>query len=88
MVWILEEIEYYIQYSGLSVSELQLFFIRLLYPSYYFDIYEDVIDGIIAEENLVKILKRIPDYEKTLKQIYLYLRSYIALPELEWIIKT
>ncbi|MDD2435282.1 MAG: hypothetical protein PHO63_03410 [Bacilli bacterium] len=82
-----EQIKQYLQYAGFNSSELYLFFVRLFYPSFYFDIYDDIIYNQKKEKELLHIIAKIPDYERLIKELYLYLKNYITLPEIEWIIK-
>lgn len=72
---------------GLSRELYSLLFARLLFPSYYFDYYEGVILEIYEEKELLKIINKNSKYIEFLKDIYLYLRTYSNLPEIEWLIK-
>lgn len=83
----IEEIKNYLRYSNLNSNELYLFFVRLFYPSFYFDIYDDIILNQKEEDELETAIKKIPKYEKLLKEMYLFLKNYISLPDIEWIIK-
>lgn len=81
-------IETYLRSKNLTGEELYLFYVRMLFPSYYFDLYEQVINGTISEEEIKKITNKIEKYQKLLKDLYFLLKSYANLPEIEWIIKT
>ena len=80
-------IEQYLKNVKLSETEYRLFFIRLLYPSFYFDIYEKILDGKVEEEEITKAIKQIPQYEKVIKLTYTYIRNIGAIDEIEWIKK-
>lgn len=67
--------------------ELLLFYIRLLYPSFYFDVYEKIVENGDAEEKLNNIINKINEYELFLKEVTLFLEQYITLPNIEWIKK-
>lgn len=82
---VINDIVYYIQYSKLTEYELQMFFVRMLFPTFYFDVYEEVITGDMKEKELLKIIAHTERYEILLKQLYQYLRSIIYLPEIEWL---
>ena len=85
---ILEEVNNYLYISKLSYNEIVLFYIRLIYPSYYFDTYDKIIQGKIKEEKLKKYIDKINNYELFLKKVYLIINNnYYKLPEIEWIIK-
>lgn len=78
-------IENYIKNSKLTQDELRLLFIRILYPSYYFDIYEEIIENNINEEEIKKI--NINEYEKLIKKTYILLKDICLLPDIDWLIK-
>ncbi|MDD4607915.1 MAG: hypothetical protein PHD10_02095 [Bacilli bacterium] len=82
-----DQIKKYLQYSNFNSNELYLFFARLFYPSFYFDIYDDVIFDQKKEKELQDIINKTSAYEQLIKEIYFYLKNYINLPEIEWIIK-
>lgn len=83
----IEEIKNYLSYSNLNSNELYLFFVRLFYPSFYFDVYDDIILNQKEDDELKEVIKKIPKYESLLKEMYLFLKNYISLPDIEWIIK-
>lgn len=68
-------------------NDLKLFFIRMLYPSYYFDIYEQIVSGNIEEKKIIAITSKNEEYEKLLSNLYKYLKNYSILPEIEWLKK-
>ena len=85
---ILNEIKIYIQKSSLTEEELYLFFVRMCYPTFYFDLYEEIISGNKADKELLYIINKIDDYQKLLKDLYWFLKPIVNIPDIEWIIKT
>ncbi len=81
----LEEIKESIKF--LNSYELYMFFVRMLYPTIYFDMYEDIINNNKDERRILKIVDKVDEYELYLKELYFYLKNYIYLPEIEWIKK-
>lgn len=79
------EIMLYLSYNNLNYNESCYFFARMLFPTYYFDIYEKIISNEIDEEDLNNIISLVNEYEILLKRIYLYLRKKVNLPHLEWL---
>ena len=76
-----------IQYiNNLSNDEFILLFIRILFPSNYFDIYELIIDNKISEEELKKYITMNKKYENETKKIYNYIRSISKIPEIDWLL--
>ncbi len=63
-----------------------MFFARLLYPSYYFDIYENIIDGNNKEKEMINIISKADDYETFLKKVYLELSKYTNIEKIEWLL--
>ena len=87
---IFDDIMEYITMSNLTSGEIYLFFVRMLFPSFYFDYYEEIMDkyfheNIINENSLDNIEKIAIDYEKLLKKIYLFIKGYISLPKIDWL---
>ena len=79
---------YYLQSFNLSVNEIQLFFVRLLYPSEYFDMFEDIITTNISDSDnkqLNHIIELADNYEKFVKDIYNYYFDKNYLPFVEWL---
>ena len=60
---------------------LKLLFARLLFPSYYFDLYENVIDNSLNENVISCIIKKSSAYEEFLKIILLT----TPIPYVEWL---
>ena len=83
----LDELKSYLSIRKLNVYEYHMFYARLLYPSYYFDIYDSVMNKNVSEEELVKIVKRSNDYEHFLKKTYLEMSKYVRLDKIDWLIE-
>lgn len=82
---IYNDIEAYLYYNNLNKEESYLFFSRLLFPSYYFDIYEKVLSGEVDEFEIKKILDKMQDFENVLKKVYYLLKQNNKLPIIEWL---
>ena len=82
----LDELKSYLSIRKLNIYEYHMFYARLLYPSYYFDVYDSVMNKNVNEEELVKIVKRSNDYEKFLKKTYLEISKYVRLYKIDLII--
>ena len=83
---IMNEIYNYIKNNNLSKEELILFFIRLIYPTYYYDLYEKIISGKVSEKEMNKIIKNIDGMEMIIKKTYMYLSNICSMPLIEWLI--
>lgn len=83
-------------YDFLAIKELlaklkfsrygyRVLFARMLYPSYYFDLYEQIILGKIEEKEIKKIIMKAEEYRKYLKTIYQFIGEIEAIPKVDWI---
>lgn len=84
---IFKELNLYFNNNYYSRYGIRLLFSRILYPSYYFDTYEKIIQGKIKESEILNITTQIEEYENYLKNIYLYLKNFYNIPPVEWLIK-
>ena len=82
----LDELSSYLKIRHLSFYEYQMLYARLLYPTYYFDVYESVMNKNGDEEELVNIIKKCDSYEEFLKKAYLEISKYAKIDKVEWII--
>ena len=83
---VLEDLKSYLSIRGLSVYEASMLYARLLYPSYYFDIYEEVMNKERDEEDLVRVIKKVDLYEDFLKKAYLEITKYAMIEKIDWLI--
>ena len=79
------EITYYINNLKLSNIDYILLYIRILYPSYYFDLYEEVINENINEEKLNNIINLSSLYEELLYEVYLNIIRKTNILGIDWI---
>lgn len=84
----INDVKNYFNQVQLTQKELYLFFLRMLFPSFYFDLYINIIDDNLNQKEYDKVISKINDYQKLIKELYWYLKPYANLPDIEWIIKT
>ena len=84
---IFNELNDYFANEYFSLYGIRLLFARILYPSFYFDTYEEIILNKKNESIILEISNKIKEYEIYLKNIYLYLKRFYDIPEKEWLIK-
>lgn len=70
-----------------TISGYYRIYARLLYPSYYFDIYEGIINEQIPEDELKKIIDRIDEYELYLQTIFDILYTKGGIKRVDWLQK-
>ncbi|MBR3161624.1 MAG: hypothetical protein IKF19_02690 [Bacilli bacterium] len=84
---IFEELDEYFRYNYFSYYGINLLVARILYPSFYFDLYDDIINNRIDETSILAITSRIDDYEVYLKDIISYLNKYYTIKNIDWLKK-
>ena len=80
------ELETYLKVKPLDIYEYHMLYARLLYPSNYFDIYEQVMNNNESEDKLMNIINKANDYELFLKKVYLEISKYTYLTKIDWLI--
>lgn len=69
-----------------NINECKLLYARLLFPNYYFDQYEKIINNICTQEELKQYINRVDEYEKYLSTIFYILKNnYKNLIEINWL---
>ena len=84
---IFDDIVKYFYEEQLSLNDCYIFFVRMFYPSFYFDLYEQIISNKVEEEKIQEIIKNSDLYEELLRKIYFYLSNYMEMPDIEWLKK-
>lgn len=79
------EIKDYINKLNINNIDYILLYIRLLYPSYYFDLYEEIINNNTSEMELNEVIKLSSLYEELLYEVYLIIKRKINLVGIDWI---
>lgn len=83
---VLEDLRLYLKLRNLSIYEASMLYARLLYPSYYFDIYENVMNKDQDEEDLLSVIKKCDNFEIFLKEAYLEISKYAPIEKIDWLI--
>ncbi len=81
------ELDHYFKHNNLSIYSLRLLYGRLLFPSYFFDVYEGIIDGNIKEEEVISIISKVNQYEQFLNNFYQYISRNNNVPPITWLNK-
>ncbi len=83
----INEIAIFIGKLKLTKFEYRLLYGRLLFPSFYFDMYDNIINDSSDEKQILEITSRIDEYEHFLYDIYLIIKQYADIPVLTWLNK-
>lgn len=70
-----------------ALNEYLLFYIRMLFPTYYYDIYEKIIFSNEEENTVLKVIESIDRYYLVLREINIKISRFVALPDISWINK-
>ena len=70
----------------LDNNEKILFFIRMLYPSYFFDIYDDIILNKKENSILSQITSKNVEYERFLKNILNEIKKTTYIDNIDWLV--
>lgn len=84
---IYKELDNYLINNYLTINEVNLLISRLLYPSFYFNMYEDIIINKKDEKILLNIINKTKEYESYLNNIISYFKKYYPCEEIEWLKK-
>ena len=83
------ELNYYFETVTLSKKDCVYLIARLLFPTYYFDIYDEIINKNYDEMKIIPIIDKVYEYEKLLYKIYEYIlyKKKVQIEPIEWLIK-
>lgn len=80
-----DELEKYLNYKNFNRHLIGLLYGRLLYPIYYFDKLELVLNGILDEKVLSSYYDKTSEYEDFLYDLYNLLKLKYTIPKIDWI---
>ena len=83
----IKEIDSYIKNERLNNIDLNYFYSRMLFPTYYFDLFEQIMDGLVDEKNIVYIVNKSKEYETFLHNLGVYLSKFTKIEYIEWLNK-
>ncbi len=69
-----------------NLNDIKLLYGRLLYPTYYFDLFEGILNKEKEERELKKIVSLSKHYEFFLKELYFNLKIKYNIEPIDWIV--
>ena len=75
----------YLKKTNFTEVEYLLLYVRFLYPSYYFDVYEKIINKEQEEKTILDIINIANEYEDLLKQIIVFIKTKVKILEITWL---
>lgn len=82
----LEELRTYLKIAHLSLYECEMLYARMLYPTYYFDLYDEVINKGIDEDILINVIKNSSLFEEFLGNVYIEIKKYADIDRVDWLV--
>ena len=73
--------------NNLSIIDIKLIISRIMYPSFYFNLYEDILVYNNNEKILLNIINKLDSYEKYLSNIISYFSNYYNIDSILWLKK-
>ncbi len=82
---IFNELKNSLSKNNLSLVDIKLIIARILYPSFYFNLYESIIIYNENEKILINIISKLNVYEKYLSNIINFFKKYYDIEEINWL---
>ena len=82
---IFNELVLYLNNNNLTLAEVKILISRLLYPSFYFEMYEDILIDNKEEKIILDIVSRIEGYEDYLNKVITFFRISYNIDEIGWL---
>ena len=84
---IYKELDEYFKHNNYSKYGIQVLYSRVLYPNFYFNTIDKILNNELKEQYLNTTIDKIEKYQEYLYNIYLYLSKYYDIPLPLWIKK-
>lgn len=70
---------------NLSRNDYILIYGRLLFPCFYFDLYDEIIINKLDQKKIVSIVNRTIEYENYLNLIHSEISKFVEIPKIDWL---
>lgn len=84
---IFKELNVYFKYNYYTKDDVVMLLARVLYPSFYFNMYEDIMINSKEEKIITNITSKLDKYELYLAKVFKYFNNFYNLPVPEWLNK-
>lgn len=78
-------LESFLRNLNFKKSEYEMLYGRLLFPTFYFDVYEQIISKQVEEKEILKIVCSAEDYVIFLRNIYKIINKIYSIKKVDWI---
>lgn len=82
---IFDELDEYFKHNYFSIYGIHLLMARILYPSFYFESYDAIMNNQENESSILKITSRIDEYENYLSDVWKYFHKYYNIQDIGWL---
>lgn len=82
---IFKELNIYFKYNYYTKDDVVMLLARVLYPSFYFNMYEDIMINSKEEKIITNITSKLDKYELYLTRVFKYFNNFYNLPVPEWL---
>ena len=82
---IFNELKELINKNYLSFTDTSLIVARLLYPSFYFNLYENILVNFEDEKILINVINKLDMYEKYLANVINFFKKYYNIEIIKWL---
>lgn len=84
---IFDELDEYFKHHYFSFFGINLLIARILWPSFYFELYDEILENKTNESSILKITSRITEYENYLNDIFNYFHKFYPIEDIPWLKK-
>lgn len=81
-----QEFSSFLKIKKLEKYSYSMLFARLLFPSYYFDVYEKMLRNEVDDIELINIVNKVYEYENFLRFAYNEIQKYTSIINVPWLI--
>ena len=84
---IFNELNDYLRHNQLSIIDVKILIARVLYPSFYFELYEDILVNNENEKIIIPVINCLPQYERYLSTVINYFKKIYNVDSIMWLEK-
>ena len=84
---IFNDLKTYLSHNNMSLTDVKLLIARVLYPSFYFELYDDILIDGKDEKIIIPIIKRMPEYEKYVSMVIKFFRKWYDIDQVLWLMR-
>jgi spore coat protein YutH len=81
------ELDNFFQNYDVPLFSKRLLYARLLFPSYFFDVYEAIVEEKLKEDDILPIVYKAEEYENFLIEFHTFINRGNLMPQIDWLIK-